>query len=229
MSSLYARARRLFCSISISSRARLRQHSRLGLSFDCAHDYMVPKDMGTNVSASTSSGEDSMLRDPATRAVLDSIRRIVRALRESSRRAERSVGLGAAQLFVLQRLAGAAPLSLNELAERTLTHQSSVSVVVSRLVRRRLVSRRRATDDGRRVEITLTPAGREALSRAPAAAQDRLIGALGLLDVAARKDLARHLGRLVEAMALPLHHPPMFFERAPRAQKNGKRSRARDV
>ena len=167
------------------------------------------------------------LRDPATRAVLDAIRRIVRALRESSRTSERSVGLGAAQLFVLQRLAGAPALSLNELAERTLTHQSSVSVVVSRLVKAGLVARTRASTDGRRVEITLTSAGRAALSRAPAAAQDRLIAALGLLGTAAREDLARQLGRLVEAMALPLHHPPMFFEAAPpRARK---RPRARVV
>jgi hypothetical protein len=83
------------------------------------------------------------------------------------------------------------------------------------------------------VEITLTPAGRALLGRAPAAAQDRLIGALGMLGVSARKDLAGHLGRLVEAMALPAHHPPMFFERAPSAQnapsaqkRKGKKTRA---
>jgi DNA-binding MarR family transcriptional regulator len=194
--------------------------------------------MGTKVFTDGASAERPVLRDPATRAVLDSIRRIVRALRESSRKTERSVGLGAAQLFVLQRLAGAPPLSINELADRTLTHQSSVSVVVSRLVRAGLVARTRAAADGRRVEITLTPAGRNVLERAPAAAQDRLIGALGLLGVAARKDLAGHLGRLVEAMALPPHHPPMFFERAPRPKKQkqkqkqkqeGKKARARTL
>ncbi|HEX3903922.1 MAG TPA: MarR family transcriptional regulator [Polyangia bacterium] len=180
--------------------------------------------MGTNLIAAPSPRASGAQRDPATRAVLDAIRRIVRALRESSRTSERSVGLGAAQLFVLQRLAGAPALSLNELAERTLTHQSSVSVVVSRLVKAGLVARTRAPTDGRRVQITLTAAGRAALSRAPAAAQDRLIAALGLLGATARKDLARQLGRLVEAMALPLHHPPMFFEAAPRARR---RSRAR--
>jgi DNA-binding MarR family transcriptional regulator len=179
--------------------------------------------MGSNVGHAASSGFRAALGDPATRAVLDSIRRIVRALRESSRSTERSIGLGAAQLFVLQRLAGAPAVSLNELAARTLTHQSSVSVVVSRLVRSGLVARTRAPADGRRVEITLTAAGRAVLGRAPAAAQDRLIAALGLLGTATRKDLARQLGRLVEAMALPLQHPPMFFEAAPTAQR---RSRA---
>jgi DNA-binding MarR family transcriptional regulator len=157
-----------------------------------------------------------LLTDPATRAVLDAIRRIVRALRESSRCAERVVGVGGAQLFVLQRLAGAPALSLNELARRTLTHQSSVSVVVSKLVGAVLVARTRANRDGRRVEIKLTEAGRRLLSRAPAAAQDRLIGALGLLGPESRRELAGRLGQLVDAMALPDRHPPMFFEAAPK-------------
>ena len=62
-------------------------------------------------------------------------------LRVASRAAERDVGLGAAQLFVLHKLEEAPRLSLNELAERTRTHQSSVSVVVRRLVNRGLVAR----------------------------------------------------------------------------------------
>ncbi|MGZ3406901.1 MAG: MarR family transcriptional regulator, partial [Polyangia bacterium] len=85
--------------------------------------------------------------------VLDSIRRIVRLLREGSRASEESVGLSAAQLFVLQKLDPEQPLSLNELAARTLTHQSSVSVVVSRLVERGLVLRRPAASDARRLEL----------------------------------------------------------------------------
>jgi DNA-binding MarR family transcriptional regulator len=70
------------------------------------------------------------------RDVLDSLRRIVQVLRESSRRAERQLGISGAQLFVLEKLAEAPSQSLNELAERTHTHQSSVSTVVARLVKR---------------------------------------------------------------------------------------------
>ena len=65
------------------------------------------------------------------RDVLDSLRRIVRSLLESSRRAEQQLGITGAQLFVLEKLAAARALSLNELAERTHTHQSSVSTVVT--------------------------------------------------------------------------------------------------
>jgi DNA-binding MarR family transcriptional regulator len=187
--------------------------------------------MGTKLNVAPSGAAAGALADPATRAVLDAIRRIVRVLREASRSTERSLGLSAAQLFVLQRLAGAPALSLNELADRTLTHQSSVSTVVSKLVRQGLVARTRADADGRRVEIALTAAGRAALANAPAAAQDRLIAGLGLLGAPARRELAAHLGRLVEVMGLPAQSPPMFFERAPkgatkRASRGGRRGRA---
>src|ERR671938_1731164 len=74
-------------------------------------------------------------RDLAVRS-LDAIRRLVRGLRLAARASEREAGLSAAQLFVLQQLAESPAESINELAARTLTHQSSVSVVVRRLVER---------------------------------------------------------------------------------------------
>ena len=97
--------------------------------------------------------------------VLDAMRRIVQALRESSRWAERHVGLSGAQLFVLQTLAETPGLSVNELAERTHTHQSSVSVVVSRLAAR-LVERgtRPKSAPGRAPTVA---GGRGRLARAP--------------------------------------------------------------
>jgi DNA-binding MarR family transcriptional regulator len=118
---------------------------------------------------------------------LDGIRRILRDLRVSSRAAEQELGLSGAQLFVLQQLAQAPVESLNELADRTRTHQSSVSVVVSRLVARGLVSRDGSIDDGRRITISLTSAGRAVLRRAPEAAQARLASALERLS---RRELA---------------------------------------
>src|SRR5262249_41146721 len=102
----------------------------------------------------------------AVRSALDSIRRIVRWLRVASRAAERDVGLTAALLFVLSRLASGPAPSLNELAERTLTHQSSASVVVSRLVAAGYVRRTRSELDGRRQELHLTARGRKLIRRA---------------------------------------------------------------
>src|ERR1700678_3993523 len=94
------------------------------------------------------------------RAILNDLRLLVRELRVSSRDAEKRLGISGAQLFVLQCLGRAEVLSMNELAERTHTDQSSVSVVVSRLVERELVQRSPSRDDARRAEVRLTAGGK---------------------------------------------------------------------
>src|SRR5919205_3061303 len=92
--------------------------------------------------------------------VMDGIRAVVRALRLNTRAIEKQLGISLAQLWVLQILAERPAESLNELAIATATHQSSVSVVVRRLVERELVTRSTAQSDKRRVRIELTDAGR---------------------------------------------------------------------
>jgi len=147
--------------------------------------------------------------------VLDSIRRIVRLLREESRASEESVGLSGAQLFVLQKLDAERPLSLNELAARTLTHQSSVSVVVSRLVERGLVQRRPAAKDARRLELLLTKRGQLLRDRAPSPSQDRVIAAVASLPEKQQRDLAVALEELVHALRLDARAAPMLFADEP--------------
>ena len=87
---------------------------------------------------------------------MNAVRSIVRALRINTRAIELKMGISLAQLFVLQQLAERAADSLNDLAERTATHQSSVSVVVRRLVERGYVTRTSSSADKRRIEIGLT-------------------------------------------------------------------------
>jgi DNA-binding MarR family transcriptional regulator len=144
--------------------------------------------------------------------ILNSIRLIVQDLREASRAAEARVGLSGAQLYVLQTLAATSGMSVNELAARTYTHQSSVSGVVKKLVRRKLVRARRSPEDGRRRELSLTVAGRKVASRAPDAAQARLITALDGLSQPDRSRLARGLRRLVRRMGMEGRRTIMFLE-----------------
>jgi DNA-binding MarR family transcriptional regulator len=157
---------------------------------------------------------ESDLPDPVT-TVLDSFRRIIRALRIGSRAAEKQAGLSGAQLFVLDTLSKHPAQSLNELADRTRTHQSSVSVVVQRLVDRRLVSRHQSDADARRLELSISPLGRELLHDAPDLAQHRLIHALDRLPVADQTRLAKLLSQLVERMGEAETTPQMFFEDEP--------------
>ena len=142
---------------------------------------------------------------------MDGFRHVVRVLRVSARAAEKRAGISGAQLFVLQQLAGGETLSIGDLALRTATDQSSVSVVVGRLADRKLVTRKPGTRDARRVEVSLSPSGRSVLRRSPEAIQVNLLRALGRLPTPTRRALARSLEALRREMGA-VETPPMFFE-----------------
>jgi len=143
---------------------------------------------------------------------VDALRRIVRELRLSAREAERGAGISGAQLYVLQALSQESAASLNELAERTLTDQSSVSVVVKRLVARNLVARRPSRVDARRVELALTASGRKLLAKCPEPTQVKLVSALRRLSARELQDLTIGLGGLVREMGLGHKTAGMFFD-----------------
>jgi DNA-binding MarR family transcriptional regulator len=156
----------------------------------------------------------SQTLDDDLRCATDHLRRIVRALRVSARSAEKATGLSGAQVFVLQKLAEAPAASLGDLALRTATDQSSVSVVVSRLVERRLVARHASKKDARRVEIRLTEAGRRVLRRSPRVMQDQLLEGLARMSRKSLRTLGVALGELVAEMNLD-GEVAMFFEDEP--------------
>lgn len=152
--------------------------------------------------------------DAEVAQVFNSLRRLVHALHNASRDTERRLGVTGAQLFVLAQLRATPSISINALAERTMTHQSTVSVVVRRLVRRKLVKKVRSADDARRVELTLTPAGNALLRRAPELVQVRLARAIESIEPAERQVLARGLQHLVRTIGVDTGVTPMFFESA---------------
>jgi DNA-binding MarR family transcriptional regulator len=150
-------------------------------------------------------------------AAMNAVRRIVRALRLSSRASEKALGVSAAQLFVLQQLtdgaarADAAP-SIAQLAQLTATDPSSVSVVVSRLVARGLAARRPSKLDGRRAEVVITPAGRALLRRSPPPVQERMVVALAEMPPPRRRELVAGLEAIVAALGVSEDATAMFFE-----------------
>ena len=166
---------------------------------------------------------------------LRALRRLVRALRLADRAAETRLGLSAAQLFVLERLAEGPVGSMAELAGRTLTDASSVSVVVQRLAERGLLVRATSQDDGRRTTLRLSASGKRLLGSAPRSPQADLLASLEQLTATERRELERLLERVVRGMGIDEAAPtPMFFEgearvtrRRTRAQVHGARARSR--
>jgi DNA-binding MarR family transcriptional regulator len=161
-----------------------------------------------------------MTKAQITQRTMDDFRRIVQVLR-SSHRAAAKANLSGAQLFVLNTLRSAnRPLSISEVAERTRTDPSTVSVVVNRLVRKGLVHRTRASEDARRNELTLTVRGlRLEKNLPPTVAHQALARALDKLDRKEAEALSRILHRICTEMGCAETEPAMLFETEPRPRR----------
>lgn len=162
--------------------------------------------MGANQTTHTSAESDSIGRS------MNAVRSIVRALRINTRAIELKMGISLAQLFVLQQLSEKPADSLNELADRTATHQSSVSVVVRRLVERGYVTRTASPADKRRIEIAVTQSGRDLLAGAPMTIQTQLVNALREMPREDQNTLADLLERWLISAKIDFASPPMLGE-----------------
>lgn len=155
--------------------------------------------------------------------ILNSFRRILQALRLAAVQTQAATGISAAQLFVLSQLESAGALSINELAQATMTDRSSVADVVDRLAERRLVRRSASAEDRRRAEVRLTAAGRNLLRRAPSAPTTLLLDGLSGLSTTEVHSLSAGLARLCEELGLTEEAPGMLFERPRVTAKRRKR------
>lgn len=160
-----------------------------------------------------------------TQRILDAVRKLVRLLRLADRSAQRDVGLSGAQLFVLQELGRTPSLSLNELATRTCTDQSSVSVVVTRLVDSGLVSRDRDARDARRLVLNLTRAGRLLLQKAPPVAQEQLIDVFERMTPAERHRFAERFDWILGELGAEQSPVEMLFEESESERPRGRAKR----
>ena len=143
---------------------------------------------------------------------MDSLRRVVHAVRIATRASERAFGLTTAQLFVLRQLSATSGQSLSDLAARTRTTQSSISEVVARLVRNGLVNRAPSAKDRRRAVLSLTTVGETILANAPETIQERLLRGFESLDEATRRTLADNFESWLTSSGLNDVAPALFFE-----------------
>ncbi len=164
---------------------------------------------------STSTGNTSRKSATVRAEALDRVRTLISALSHSARAVERSTGVTNAQLFILQQLAESDSLSVNDLAMRARTQQSTVSIVVARLVRAGLAAKRKSADDGRIAVVSLTPKGRRLLTHAPAPPTTALLKAIESLSDGEARALASGLRALVTALDLTPPEVTMLFEHAP--------------
>lgn len=150
--------------------------------------------------------------DDEGKRILNAIRQLVRALRLFDREAQSKYGISAAQMFVLHVLDQDEVLSLNALAERTATDQSSASVVVQRLVDAGYVTRTARKEDRRHIELRLTPKGRTVIRKSPPPAQQKILAAVESMSARDRKQFAGLLEGFVEEFGVSGRKAPLLFE-----------------
>ncbi len=155
----------------------------------------------------------------SSQSIMDSLRRIVRSLRQASRKSETTCGLRAAQYFVIQQMKKHAPLSVNDLAAHTCSHQSTISVVVDDLVKLGHVDRTPAPKDRRKMILTLTPSGLLIAKQRRATVQDQMLQGLKKMPSRKRRQLAVLLEEFVIQSGLNEQTPHFFFE-----MENGKKN-----
>jgi DNA-binding MarR family transcriptional regulator len=147
-----------------------------------------------------------------TQTILDALRCIVQVLRRSSANSQRSADLTGAQAFILKTLQARPGCSVNELADYTYASQSSVSEAVTRLVSRGLIERSQTERDRRRVELSLSERGANAIADGVPMPQDGLVSAIAALPEEKRIALAEGLTALVSAAGMNDAAPQLFFE-----------------
>jgi DNA-binding MarR family transcriptional regulator len=145
-------------------------------------------------------------------AIVGGLRRVVRALELYSQEVRRDFGLTAPQLWALTTLHRRGPLTVNDLAAALHVHQSSASLVVSRLEQRGLVRRVRAERDKRFVRIEPTERALAMMAAAPEPAQGRLLHGLSGMSPTRIRSIRRAVDDLVGAMEAESVEARFFFE-----------------
>ncbi len=104
---------------------------------------------------------------------LVALRQIMRATELNGRNLAKETGLSTSQLMALQALNTTQDMTAGGVAKEVNLSQATVSTLLDKLEARNLVQRERGLTDKRKVFVRLTDVGRELVSNAPTALQDR--------------------------------------------------------
>jgi DNA-binding MarR family transcriptional regulator len=103
------------------------------------------------------------------------LRQVNRAIDLHSKHLNKTVGLTAPQVIVLQSIESQAPVTVGEIAKAISLGQATVTTIVSRLENRGYLYREKSLQDRRKVYVVLTAKGKEILASAPTPLQEEFI------------------------------------------------------
>jgi len=107
--------------------------------------------------------------------VLTEMRRIIRATQLNAKTLAAHSQLTVSQLMVLQLLSANGEMTPRQLAQHVNLTQATMTTLLDRLEERNFISRRRSSQDKRRVHVTLSQEGAGQLARAPQTLHNRFM------------------------------------------------------
>ena len=141
-----------------------------------------------------------MTRDIVISEIMQSLRRIFKAIQDYSYRVSDKFGITGPQLWALKTISKNGSLPLGELSKKMYLHPSTITGVVDRLEKKGYVLRNRSEGDRRIVNVQLTQAGRRLVGRAPNPIQGKMIVGLKKLKRVELNSVYDSVEKLVKIM-----------------------------
>lgn len=132
--------------------------------------------------------------------VLIALRRVIRATDLHSKHLAKTTGLTAPQILVLQSIRNMGQVTIGEIATEVSLSQATVTTILDRLEKRKLVFRERSLTDKRKVHAYLTEDAEDILKEAPIPLQDQLARQFGHLKEWEQTLLISSLQRVAQMM-----------------------------
>ena len=123
-------------------------------------------------------------------------------MRQHFREIEQTCGVTVSQLWIMQEISATAGIGISELAEKLAIHQSTCSLLVDKLVVRKLVIKERNKLDRRRVGLRLTIDAIKLLKKSPGPAEGILPEALRALPAGTIRSLDSSLAKVIEQLEI---------------------------
>lgn len=132
--------------------------------------------------------------------VLIALRRVIRATDLHSKYLAKTTGLTAPQILLLQILRDKGQITIGELANELSLSQATVTTILDRLEKRKLVYRQRSQTDKRKVHAFLTEEAVEVLKNAPIPLQEQFTRQFGDLHEWEQTMIISALKRVAQMM-----------------------------
>ncbi|MDI6762417.1 MAG: MarR family transcriptional regulator [Thermodesulfobacteriota bacterium] len=155
---------------------------------------------------------EQVTREVAISEIMQSLRRIFKAIQDYSHEVSNKFGITGPQLWALKTISQNGKLSLGELTKKMYLHPSTITGVVDRLEKKGYVSRDRGQGDRRITNVQLTPQGKKLVKRAPNPVQGKMIYGLRRLKKEKLNSIYDSVNKLVEIMEAQHVKVTFFFD-----------------